>query len=74
VLAWDDDGILIRNDDTILRIPSYGNSETVFARSEQLAMASCSITGVSVTPSTGAFACSVNETSTDLWWVTGVEF
>ncbi len=72
VLAWDDDGILIRNDDTILRIPSYGNSEAVFARSEQLA--SCSITGVSVAPSTGAFACSVNETSTDLWWVTGVGF
>ena len=72
VLAWDDAGILIRNDDTILRIPPYGNSESVFVRSERLA--ECSITGISVAPSTGAFACSVNESSTDLWWVTGVGF
>jgi hypothetical protein len=27
-----------------------------------------------VAPSTRIFACSVNETSTDLWWVTGVAF
>jgi len=72
VLAWTEDGILFRTRDRLLWIAPEGGPETVYARSTDLA--DCSITGVAAAPATGAFACTVNESSTDLWLVTGVEF
>jgi Tol biopolymer transport system component len=72
VVAWTNDGILFRGRDHLSWIGPEGGAERVFARSDDLA--DCSMTGVAAAPATGAFACTVNESSTDLVYVTGVDF
>jgi hypothetical protein len=72
VVAWTGDGILFRGRDHLSWVAPEGGSERVYARSNDLA--NCSIMGMAAAPATGAFACTVNESSTDLVYVTGVEF
>jgi Tol biopolymer transport system component len=72
VVAWTDDGILYQGRDHLSWVSPEGGAERVYARSAGLA--DCSLGGVAADPATGAFACAVNESSTDLVWVTGVEF
>ncbi len=72
LLGWTKNGILFRDGDSILLTAPDGGPETVFARSADLAR--CGIGGVTVAPATGDFACGVLESSTDLWYVTGVDF
>ena len=72
LLGWTENGILFRDGDSILSTTPGGGPETVFAKSAGLAQ--CSIGGVTAAPATGDFACAVLESSTDVWYVTGLEF